>query len=123
MRPCSNCERAGAPSGCKIGASSDKYTEYLRKNSSSCSLVPFSPAKWDRIRRHRLQKQRELRDTFAKITRLQSEVAVLEEKELNIVNDEVTNIEELERDEALTPLSDFPFDITSEQVKFPSNLD
>ena len=40
-----------------------------------------------------------------------------------MVNDEVANIEELERDEALTPLLDFPFDIISEQVEFPSNLD
>ena len=40
-----------------------------------------------------------------------------------MVNDEVANIKELERDEALTSLSDFPFDITSERVEFPSNLD
>ena len=40
-----------------------------------------------------------------------------------MVNDEVANIEELERYEALIPLSDFPFDVTSEQVEFPSNLD
>ena len=40
-----------------------------------------------------------------------------------MVNDKVANIEELERDEALTPLSDFPFDVTSKRVKFPSNLD
>ena len=30
-----------------------------------------------------------------------------------MVNDEVANIEELERDEALAPLLDFPFDVTS----------
>ena len=40
-----------------------------------------------------------------------------------MVNNEVTNIKELERDKALTPLLDFPFDIISEQVEFPSNLD
>ena len=40
-----------------------------------------------------------------------------------MVNNEVANIEELERDEAFAPLSDFPFDITSEQVEFPPNLD
>ena len=50
-------------------------------------------------------------------------MSTLEEKELSIVNNEVANIEELERDKAVTYLLDFPFDVTSEQVKFPSNLD
>ena len=50
-------------------------------------------------------------------------MAVLEEKELNIVNDEVANIEELEKDKAVIYLLDFPFDVTSEQVEFPLNLD
>ena len=40
-----------------------------------------------------------------------------------MVNDKVANIEELEIDKAIAPLSDFPFDVTSEQVEFPLNLD
>ena len=40
-----------------------------------------------------------------------------------MVNDKVANIEELERDKTAAYLSDFPFDVTSEQVKFPLNLD
>ena len=50
-------------------------------------------------------------------------MAILEEKELNIVNNEVANIEELEREEAIAPLLDFPFNVTSKQVKFPLSLD
>ena len=50
-------------------------------------------------------------------------MATLEEKELNIVNDKIANIEELEKDKVVTYLLDFPFDVTSEQVKFPLNLD
>ena len=50
-------------------------------------------------------------------------MAALEEKELTIVNNKVANIEELERDKAIAPLLDFPFDVTCEQVKFPLNLD
>ena len=40
-----------------------------------------------------------------------------------MVNNKVANIEELEKDKAVIPLLDFPFDITSEQVKFPLDLD
>ena len=40
-----------------------------------------------------------------------------------MVNNKVANIKELEIDKAITPFSDFPFDVISEQVKFPLNLD
>ena len=40
-----------------------------------------------------------------------------------MVNNEVANIEDLERDETAAYLLDFPFDVTSEQVKFPLDLD
>ena len=122
MRPCSNCEKSGNGKLCKMGASSERCSECVRKNSSGCSLTPFSPAKWDRIRRQRVQKQRELREAFVKITRLQTEVAALEEKELNMVNNEVDNIADLEQEEALVNTDLFPFDVSSETVEFPPSL-
>ena len=101
---------------CKIGVSSEKCTECLSKNSTTCSLSPFSLAKWDRIRRQKVQKQKELRDTFAKVTRLQGEVAALEEKELTIVNNKVVNISDLKREEQANTLDldSYLFDIPSE---------
>ena len=40
-----------------------------------------------------------------------------------MVNDKVANIEDLERNNTAAYISDLPFDVTSEQVKFPLNLD
>ena len=43
----------------------------------------------------------------------------MEEKELNIVNNEVDNIADLEQEEALVNADLFPFDVSSETVEFP----
>ena len=59
-----------------------------------------------------------MREAFIKITRLQTEVAALEEKELNIVNNEVDNIADLEQEKALVNADLFPFDVSSETVEF-----
>lgn len=124
MHPCDSCVSNGVPEKCKMGASSERCTECALRNSSECSLTPFSPAKWDRIRRKKVEKQKELRDAFAKITRLQSEVAALEEKELTMVGREVKNIEILEQEEMLNTLDPdaFPFDVSSEQIELPEGL-
>ena len=65
-----------------------------------------------------------MRDAFAKVTRLQGEVAALEEKELTIVNNEVVNISDLEREEQANALDldSYLFDTSSEQVELPPNI-
>ena len=125
MRVCKNCEKAGRPEKCKIGGSSDRCVECARCGYS-CDLAPFSPAKWSRLRRQREQKLQESREVLARFTRLQREVEVLEKKEREMVEGEMENIQELERDEAaLSDLNsnDLLFDVSSEQIEFPEGFD
>ena len=44
MRPCSNCEKAGRPSQCKLKERSNKCLKCVRLGQG-CNLAPFDPTK------------------------------------------------------------------------------
>ena len=126
MRVCKNCERSNTPDLCKVGGASDKCVECARK-SYPCDLAPFSPARWARIRRQRDAKLQEWKDAQARVTRIAAELGLLEREEREMVEGELQNIEEVERDEQNAgpdkspSVDDFLFDLSSEQVQLPDN--
>lgn len=125
MRPCYNCKNAGISNECRIGANSERCVAYTAKGYS-CNLAPFSPARWARLRRQREEKLQQSNEALARFTRLQREVKVLEEKERLMVEGELENITDLEKDEeAVASLSsdDFLFNVASEQLVLPSLVD
>ena len=131
MRSCSNCEKAGRSSRCKLGDWLDKCLECVRLGYG-CDLAPFDPAKWRRLETTRKPLKQEASDALAKYTRLQRQIEFLEDEKREMMESELLNLEELEQKERserpsnilANSLSDnFLVDVRSEQLEIPPDLD
>jgi len=71
--------------------------ECTKKNLPDCSLVPFSPAKWQRLQRQRKETAASIDKKLAALNRLHRQMKALDEKSVKMVDDEVANIEDAEQ--------------------------
>ena len=125
MRPCSNCIRAGRPDQYKVGGSSNKCLDCVRCGYSNYDLAPFSPVRWTRLQKQRDQKLIEYKNMIAKSNRLLRKVELLEKQQREMVEGEMKNIDDLDLEEqgySLLP-TDFPFNVSSEEIEIPSDFD
>ncbi|KAL8741030.1 MAG: hypothetical protein Q9190_006322 [Brigantiaea leucoxantha] len=118
MRPCDNCKRLGKR--CLVGEGSDKCARCVSVGCA-CDLAP-NPAAWERLEKERQRVFNESNEALAKFNRLQKQLVVLEERKRKIVDLELKNIEELEREEEeqrvaaeAAPM----FDVASETLTVP----
>jgi len=129
MRPCEHCSRLQKE--CRVGNETDRCIECVRLGRK-CDLT-FSVVEWkrvkaerDRVLRELLDAHKQVQEASARATRLQNQFVFLENKEQTMVEREFRNIAELEEDErkASEPsLDDLLFDVSSEQVEIPPDLD
>ena len=120
MRPCHNC--SSSPGLCRVGSGSDKCTECVRKGRP-CDLAPLDTARWRRLEEQRKKLKAELKEAYAKQQRLLRQIDHLEEEQRVMVEGELSNIAELEQEEAassaLPPALDPLIDVSSEAIVLP----
>lgn len=121
MRSCKNCARSSKP--CRVAEGSDKCVECVRL-ACSCDLAPLDTARWKRLEDQRRKLKAELKESYAKQQRLLCQIDALEEKQRVMVDGELQNIEELEREEQQAIVPEVPslIDVASEQIVFPNDL-
>ena len=95
MRACTNCK--SNPKGCKVGPESDRCLKCV-SNGRKCDLV-VSPAEIANVEASRKKLWSEIKETQAKLIRLQKLYDKVEERKQQLVERELQNIEELEADE------------------------
>ena len=137
-RACKNCLKDGIPEQCRVDTGYDKCIECQRLGRD-CDLSPFNPAKWSRlqIRRDKLRSEfleafaqtkeasSRFQESYAKIERLQKQLDFLEAKKREMVEAEVRNIADVEREEIAAgegpeePLSAFLAGSSSEGFELP----
>ena len=129
MRACSNCERSGRISLCKLSDRSDKCLECVRLEYS-CDLAPFDPVKWRRLKATRKRLRQEASDALAKFTRLQRQIEFLKDQKREMMKSKLKNIEELEQQEhsSSAMLNDFAssvflMNVEFEQLEISSDFD
>ena len=120
MRPCNNCRRLGKT--CLVGVESDRCAECVAQ-ARKCDLAP-SPGEWDRIEKERKRVFAQVSETMAKASRLQKQLESLEKRKQELVERELRNIEELERDEhaAAPDPNDLLFNVSSDSFVVPEDF-
>ena len=88
-----------------------------------CDLAP-SPGEWDRIEKERKRVFAQVSETMAKASRLQKQLESLEKRKQELVERELRNIEELERDEhaAAPDPDDLLFNVSSDSFVVPESF-
>ena len=130
MRPCRNCVSSGKP--CRVAGGSEKCIECVR-GARPCDLASLDTSRYKRLEVQRKKIERELveahkkqqralaeqQEALSRQQRLFRQLEFVESEQGRMVDDEVHNIEELEREESLlTP--EALIDVASEQVAFPN---
>ena len=112
MRPYNNCSRLNKQY--LIGPESDRYSSCI-SSRKKCDLV-VSLLEIRRIKNERKGLLAQLAEIIAKISRLYSQLEFVEKRKREIVDRELSNIEELEKDErrAVSDPNDFLFNVSSE---------
>ena len=122
MRPCQGCVNAQRP--CRVASGSSKCIECIR-SARTCDLAAFDSQRYKRLDRKRKELKRQLLEQIAKQQRLLKEIDHIEDIQQGMVNQEIENIDELEREEQaeVSGLPDALIDVSSEQVVFSDGFD
>ena len=101
---------------------SDRCAECVAQ-ARKCDLAP-SPGEWDRIEKERKRVFAQVSETMAKASRLQKQLESLEKRKQELVERELRNIEELERDEhaAAPDPNDLLFNMSSDSFVVPEGF-
>ncbi|KAL8799806.1 MAG: hypothetical protein Q9200_007440, partial [Gallowayella weberi] len=105
MRPCRNCVRSNHQ--CRLASGSEKCIECVR-TAQSCELASLDTNRLKRLEAQREKLRVELREAYerqqeilARQQRLLRQLDHVENEQRSMINNEILNIEDMERDEAI----------------------